>query len=154
MSGRRGDEEAGKRPQARPRSQNGFKGGQNMRANIWFGALRSAVSPLPLTPSPTRSLGADRKAVRNNQGPLSAATNARPSHPAPACGSGAGGEGQNGHPNASNIAFTHLFRPPLNPQGERGNRPHQEAVHLSPNMGTVRPSPARRFRGGPKRCSS
>jgi hypothetical protein len=40
-----------------PTSPAEFKDGQNMRANIWFGALQSAVSPLPLTPSPSRREG-------------------------------------------------------------------------------------------------
>jgi hypothetical protein len=39
----------------------------------------------------------------------------RLSHPAPACGRGVGGEGQNGHPNASNTEFVQMFCPPLNP---------------------------------------
>jgi hypothetical protein len=34
----------------------------------------------------------------------------------------------------------HFFGPPLIPKWERGNRPHQEAAHLAPNMGAVRPS--------------
>jgi hypothetical protein len=73
-----------------PRPTLSFRGGQNIRADIWFGALRSAVSPLPLTPSPTRSLGADRKAVRHDHEPLWDATRVRRSHPAPKMGAGPG----------------------------------------------------------------
>jgi hypothetical protein len=38
-----------------------FKGGQNIWTKVQFGALRRAVSPLPLTPSPTRSEGEPAK---------------------------------------------------------------------------------------------
>jgi hypothetical protein len=66
-----------------------FRGGQNIRAKIRFGVLRSAVSPLPLTPSPTRREGADRKDVRHDHEPLWDATRVRRSHPAPILGLGA-----------------------------------------------------------------
>jgi Ni,Fe-hydrogenase maturation factor len=59
-------------------------------------------------------LGTDRKDVRTDHGPPSDAVDARLSHPSPACGRGAGGEGQTAHPNASNIEFAHLFCPSLN----------------------------------------
>jgi hypothetical protein len=70
--------------------------------------------PLPdaaCSPSPILGLGADRKGVRHDYGPLSDALNARLSHPAPACGRGAGGEGQTTHPNASNTEFDRMFYP-------------------------------------------
>jgi hypothetical protein len=60
---------------------------------------------------------ADRKAVRNVNRPLSEATNVRLSHPSPACGRGVGGEGQQAHPNASNVEFAYMFCPSLNSAG-------------------------------------
>jgi hypothetical protein len=44
----------------------------------------------PSHPSPILGLGADRKDVRNNQGPLSEALTMRPSHPSPILGEGPG----------------------------------------------------------------
>jgi hypothetical protein len=76
-------------------------------------------------------LGADRKGVRNNQGPLSDALTMRLSHPSPACGRGAGGEGQYAYSKAPNRTFAHSFCPPLNRvRGGRGDR-------LRTGVGTV-----------------
>jgi hypothetical protein len=44
----------------------------------------------------------------------------RRSHPSPACGRGAGGEGQTAHPNASNVEFARMFCPPVNPPAGEG----------------------------------
>jgi hypothetical protein len=41
-----------------------------------------------------------------------------PESPRSHFGSGAGGEGQQAHPNTSNIEFVHMFCPPLNIRGE------------------------------------
>jgi hypothetical protein len=59
-------------------------------------------------------LGADRKDVCADHRPLSDARDARRSHPSPACGRGAGGEGQHAHSSASNNTFAQPFCPSLN----------------------------------------
>jgi hypothetical protein len=66
-------------------------------------------------------LRADRKAVRTDYRPPLDVTGLHLSHPSPACGRGAGGEGQPTHPNASNRAFVHMFYPPLKSPASGGN---------------------------------
>jgi hypothetical protein len=53
-----------------------------------------------------------------------------PESPRSHFGSGAGGEGQNAHPNASNIAFVHMFCPPLNAGGGGDNLPTCERSNV------------------------
>jgi hypothetical protein len=58
-----------------------------------------------------------------------------PESPRSHFGSGAGGEGQNAHPNASNIAFVHMFCPPLNHFGSgaggEGQNAHPNASNIA-----------------------
>jgi hypothetical protein len=99
-----------------------------------------ALIPLALT---SLGLGADRKAVRNNYGPLSDAANARRSHPSPILGSGANRKAvlHDYRPlsEATNVRLSHPAPILGEGPGERANKPIPTLQTISSPACSVRP---------------